>query len=89
MMMKKFFIILLIVIVIFISLCIAYTRKNFSQAFTYQDSQTIDGLWTVMFDNGDIYEHLICSYWGTEDDIFTWQLPNGRELIQSGNIHAI
>ena len=87
--MKKFFIILLIVIVIFISSCTAYGRKDFSQIFTYQDPQTIGGLWTVMFDNGDIYEHLICLYWGTEDDTSTWQLPNGRKLIQSGNIHVI
>lgn len=87
--MKKFFIILLVIIAVFIVSCTAYARKDFSQAFTYQDPQTIGGLWTIMFDNGDIYEHVTCLYWGTEDDTSTWELPNGRKLIQSGNIHAV
>ena len=62
--------------------------KNFSQAFTYKDPQTIGGLWTVIDGSGNKYEHCKCTYWGTNDDtaIFT---HNGKIVCISGNVTVI
>lgn len=68
--------------------CAVY-QKNWSQTFTYQDPQTIGGKWDVTFDNGDVYLNVECRYWGTDDDTSVWETPEGKLLIQSGNIHAV
>ena len=73
------------------ALCVscAADMKQISQAFTYQDPQTIGGRWDVFFDNGDTYRGVKCLYWGTNDDTSVWESAGGMILIQSGTVHAV
>lgn len=86
--MKKITLITLAAIAIALSLTSCYAAKEYSKQFTYEDPQTIGGLWTVSFPNGEKYEHVSCSYWGTDDDTSVWILEDGRKLIQSGTVWA-
>lgn len=66
-----------------------YSIKALSREATYKDPQSIGGYWTIYFDNGDVYENVICSYWGMEDDTSVWEKTDGTMLIQSGACHAV
>lgn len=82
--------------ILFISLLVlvaltscGYSVKALSRGATYKDPQSIGGYWTIYFDNGDVYENVICSYWGMEDDTSVWEKTDGTMLVQSGACHAV
>lgn len=82
--MKK--IIYFLTILIFIcclSSCAAY-RKEWSQATSYKDPQTIGGYWTVTMQTGQTFYHVKCTYWGTADDTAVFQTSDGKIICQSG-----
>lgn len=87
--MKRLLILILVVLSVFSFSSCARAMKEFSQEMTYSDPQTIGGEWTVYFDNGDVFNNAVCTYWGTEDDTSVWKLPDGTMLIQSGTVHAV
>lgn len=86
---RRIILISLIILLSLLSVSCARAMKEFSQEMTYQDPQTIGGKWNVYFDNGDYYENVECTYWGTEDDTSVWKLQDGRMMIQSGTVHAV
>ena len=80
---KCFVILLLIVIVISLNSC-EIAKKNFSSMTTYKDPQMVGGYWNVTMQTGQTFNHVKCTYWGTDDDTAVFQLDDGKIICQSG-----
>lgn len=82
--MKKLVVILISIIVLFSSVSCALDRKAWSQATSYKDPQTLGGYWNVTMQTGQIFEHVKCIYWGTDDDTSVFEMDDGTLICQSG-----
>ena len=80
---KLTILILIIALCILLSSCAA-DRKSWSQAVTYKDPQTIGGYWDVTMQTGQTFNHVKCTYWGTNDDTAVFEMDNGTLIVQSG-----
>lgn len=85
--MKKLFLVLLVVLS-FIFISCERLKKDWGMNFTYKDPQTIGGRWTVTSGN-KTYEHLKCTYWGTEDDTSIFEDYDGHIYVFSGTMSAV
>lgn len=80
--MKKLIVYLVVLCLIVLTSCAA-DRKAWSQATSYKDPQTIGGYWDVTMQTGQTFNHVKCTYWGT-DDTAVFQLNDGTLVCQSG-----
>ena len=85
--MKKLFIFILVCICFAFSSC-AVMGKNLRTMATYKDPETIGGTWTVT-SQGKTYEHLKCTYWGTNDDTAIFKDSTGHAYVFSGTMSAV
>ena len=61
-----------------------YMKKEVSQNMTYKDPQTVGGYWNVTMQTGQTFNHVKCTYWGTQDDTAVFQMDDGTIICQSG-----
>lgn len=87
--MKKLIIILLLFGMIFSLVSCAAERKAWSQAASYKDPQTIGGYWDVTMQTGQTFNHVKCTYWGTNDDTAVFQMDDGTLICQSGAVVCV
>lgn len=80
----KILLIFTIVVSIFCITSCAADRKAWSQATSYKDPQTLGGYWNVTMQTGQTFNHVKCTYWGTDDDTAVFQLDDGTLICQSG-----
>ena len=87
--MKKLIIILLLFGMIFSLVSCAAEHKAWSQAASYKDPQTIGGYWDVTMQTGQTFNHVKCTYWGTNDDTAVFQMDDGTLICQSGAVVCV
>lgn len=85
--MKK--IIILTFCVIFTLTSCARFNKNLRTTLTYKDPETMGGYWDVTTQTGQVFNHVKCTYWGTEDDTATFVMDDGTIIIQSGAVVCV
>ena len=69
--------------------CTPAARKNFSQMATYKDPQSLGGYWNVTMQTGQTFNHVKCTYWGTDDDTAVFQMDDGTLICQSGAVVCV
>ena len=80
------------ILIIFTVICLmilcltscAAERKAWSQAASYKDPQTLGGYWDVTMQTGQTFNHVKCTYWGTNDDTAVFEMTDGTLIVQSG-----
>ena len=89
-MIKKFVIMILLLTVLFGCVsCTAAGKKNWSQTFTYKDPQSVGGYWNVTMQTGQVFNHVKCIYWGTNDDTAVFEMDDGTLICQSGAVVCV
>ena len=86
--MKKALIVLLVLAVLALSSC-EVMKKEFQQSATYKDPQTVGGYWNVTMQTGQTFNHVRCTYWGTDDDTAVFQMDDGTVICQSGAVVCV
>ena len=87
--MKKLLLIVLLTFLFFSLISCAVNRKAWSQATTYKDPQTIGGYWDVTMQTGQTFNHVRCTYWGTDDDTAVFEMDDGTLICQSGAVVCV
>lgn len=67
----------------------AVERKAWSQMATYKDPQSLGGYWNVTMQTGQTFNHVKCTYWGTNDDTAVFQMDDGTLICQSGAVVCV
>jgi len=67
----------------------AAERKAWSQMASYKDPQVIGGYWNVTMQTGQTFNHVKCTYWGTDDDTAVFQMDDGTLICQSGAVVCV
>lgn len=86
--MKKLYVVLVVLIVFVLSSC-EVMKKEFQQSTTYKDPQTVGGYWNVTMQTGQTFNHVRCTYWGTDDDTAVFQMDDGTTICQSGAVVCV
>lgn len=82
--MKKVIICLVVLVLCFFLASCAGEMKSLSQSASYKDPQTIGGYWNVTMQTGQVFNHVKCIYWGTDDDTAVFKMDDGTIVCQSG-----
>ena len=82
--MKRLIVSFLIIIFCISIVSCAGDRKLWLQNKTYKDPQTLGGYWDVTMQTGQIFKHVECIYWGTDDDTAVFEMDDGTLVVQSG-----
>lgn len=82
--MKRTIVLIFAVMLMLIVSCTAADKKMWSQRHSYKDPQMVGGYWDVTMQTGQIFSHVRCLYWGTDDDTAVFEMDNGRIVCQSG-----
>ena len=85
----KLIIILMFLIILFGCISCAAEKKAWSQMASYKDPQTIGGYWNVTMQTGQTFNHVKCTYWGTDDDTAVFQMDDGTLICQSGAVVCV
>ena len=85
--MKKLVFVFLVLLML--TSCTAAGKKNWSQTFSYKDPQSIGGYWNVTMQTGQTFNHVRCTYWGTNDDTAVFEMDDGTIICQSGAVVCV
>lgn len=87
--MKKVFLVLLAVVLLMSCVSCAVFKKNVSRMASYKDPQSLGGYWNVTMQTGQTFNHVKCTYWGTEDDTAIFEMDDGTLICQSGAVVCV
>lgn len=88
-MIRKITIILIMFAMLLGCVSCSVAMKNMSTMSSYKDPQTIGGYWTVTMQTGQTFNHVQCTYWGTDDDTAVFKMDDGTTICQSGAVVCI
>ena len=88
--MRRIFAVLMaLFLILAVTSCTAAEKTSWSQTFSYKDPQSIGGYWDVTMQTGQTFQHVKCTYWGTNDDTAVFEADDGCLICQSGAVVCV
>ena len=87
--MKKTIAVILAIAIMLTATSCSVFRKNIRTMATYKDPETMGGYWNITTQTGQEFNHVKCTYWGTEDDTACFVMDDGTLVFQSGAVTCV